>query len=175
MPKKTIKPAPAKAKPPAAKPKPAAAKPTKPGGAPVFERVYEIVMQIPRGRVLTYGVISDMLGGRLTAQGVGWALKALPDGSVKVTSKSAATKAKPAKTAKPAKQPKQLKQPGKYNSQTVPWQRVINSRGTTSTFKVGMPPDLQREILEKEGVAFDHEGKVDLKKYMWMAGLRDRS
>lgn len=164
MPNKTVKLATPK--------KPASTK----SGAPVFERVYEIVMQIPRGRVLTYGVISDMLGGRLTAQGVGWALKALPDGSVKVTSKSAAIKDRqsaPPKQPKPSKPPKQPKQPGKYTSQTVPWQRVINSRGTTSTFKVGMPPDLQRQMLEKEGVAFDPEGKVDLKKYLWVAGLQD--
>lgn len=132
-------------------------------------------MQIPRGRVLTYGVISDMLGGRLTAQGVGWALKALPDGSVKVTAKGAGrgktTLKKPASGTAATKG----KQQGKYSSQTVPWQRVINARGTTSTFKVGMPPDLQRQMLEKEGVPFDDEGKVDLKKYLWVAGLRDLS
>lgn len=139
----------------------------------MFERVYEIVMQIPRGRVLTYGVISDMLGGRLTAQGVGWALKALPDSSVKVTAKGAGRGKTTLK--KPAGGATKGKEPGKYSSQTVPWQRVINARGTTSTFKVGMPPDLQRQMLEKEGVQFDDEGKVDLKKYLWAAGLRDLS
>lgn len=118
-------------------------------------------MRIPCGRVLTYGLISDMLGGRLTAQGVGWALKALPDGSVKVKSKTGATA--------------KAKRPGKYTSQTVPWQRVINSRGTTSTYKIGMPPDRQREMLEKEGVVFDHENKVDLDKFLWLEGARDLS
>lgn len=173
MPKKTSTPVSHKTQAkPSANPLPASDK-------PVFERVYEIVMQIPRGRVLTYGVISDMLGGRLTAQGVGWALKALPDGSVKVTAKVTAKGAGRGKTTvkKPASGTAATKgkEPGKYSSQTVPWQRVINSRGTTSTFKVGMPPDLQREILEKEGVRFDDEGKVDLKKYLWVAGLRDLS
>lgn len=141
-------------------------------GKPVFERVYEIVMRIPRGRVLTYGLISDMLGGRLSAQGVGWALKALPDGSIKVTGKATAkaTGTTGAKSAVP-----KVKEPAKYTSQTVPWQRVINSQGRTSTHKVGMPPDRQRDILEAEGVVFDHEDKVDLKKYLWMTGLRDLS
>jgi methylated-DNA-protein-cysteine methyltransferase-like protein len=122
-------------------------------GKPVFERVYEIVMRIPRGRVLTYGAMSDLLAGRLTPQGIGWALKALPEGS-RVDKK----------TGKPAR----------YTSKSVPWQRVINSKGGTSTHKIGdIPPDLQRQMLEAEGVEFDHEDKVDLKRYLWFAGLAD--
>lgn len=41
-----------------------------------YDQVYEVVRKIPRGRVLTYGLVSHMIGGRLTAQGVGWALRA---------------------------------------------------------------------------------------------------
>jgi len=40
-----------------------------------FNRVYEIVRQIPEGRVLTYGLISDIMERRISAQAVGWALK----------------------------------------------------------------------------------------------------
>ncbi len=43
----------------------------------VYVEIYKIVQSIPEGRVLTYGLISHMIGGRMSAQGVGWALKAL--------------------------------------------------------------------------------------------------
>lgn len=118
--------------------------------SPVFHRVYEIVCSIPKGRVLTYGLISDLLGKRLSAQGVGWALNALPS-KPQVTDKS--EKAKIAR---------------KYNSGTVPWHRVINSRGGLSTHKIAdIPPDLQRQLLIAEGVVFDDEEKIALDDYLW--------
>lgn len=43
-----------------------------------FERVYEIVEQIPRGRVATYGQVAALLGIPRGARAVGWALRALP-------------------------------------------------------------------------------------------------
>jgi methylated-DNA-protein-cysteine methyltransferase-like protein len=49
----------------------------------------------------------------------------------------------------------------------VPWQRVINSRGTIS-FPPGSPgAALQRALLEGEGVVFDDKGRVNLKVYGW--------
>lgn len=45
---------------------------------PAFEQVYAWVLCIPRGRVMTYGQISRLIDERLSAQGVGWALKACP-------------------------------------------------------------------------------------------------
>jgi methylated-DNA-protein-cysteine methyltransferase related protein len=39
-----------------------------------FEKVYEVVKQIPRGKVSTYGDIAEHLGGRLSARMVGWAM-----------------------------------------------------------------------------------------------------
>ncbi len=44
----------------------------------VFELVYGWVVQIPSGRVMTYGQISRLIDERLSAVGVGWALKACP-------------------------------------------------------------------------------------------------
>jgi methylated-DNA-protein-cysteine methyltransferase-like protein len=54
---------------------------------------------------------------------------------------------------------------------TVPWQRVINYYGGLSTYKVGSG-ELQRALLEKEGVIFKMDGTLDLKKYQWQPGLR---
>ncbi len=39
-----------------------------------FERVYEVVRHIPRGKVCSYGRIADYLGGTGGARMVGWAL-----------------------------------------------------------------------------------------------------
>ena len=47
--------------------------------SPVFGRVHRVVRQIPRRKVATYGQISRLIDGRLTAVGVGWALHACPD------------------------------------------------------------------------------------------------
>ena len=57
------------------------------------------------------------------------------------------------------------------SGRTVPWQRVINHYGGLSTYKVGSG-ELQRALLEKEGVAFRLDGTLDLKKYQWQPSLR---
>jgi methylated-DNA-protein-cysteine methyltransferase-like protein len=44
----------------------------------------------------------------------------------------------------------------------VPWQRVINVRGTISTYG-----NEQRHLLEAEGVVFDEQGRVDFSKFGW--------
>ena len=37
-----------------------------------FERVYEVVRQVPTGRVSTYGHIAEFLGSKASARMVGW-------------------------------------------------------------------------------------------------------
>jgi methylated-DNA-protein-cysteine methyltransferase-like protein len=39
-----------------------------------FQRVYEVVLQVPRGRVTTYGAIAKYLGSPGAARMVGWAM-----------------------------------------------------------------------------------------------------
>lgn len=51
------------------------------GGSP-FERVWRVVRRIPRGKVATYGQISALIEKRLTPVGVGWAVRAAPEGSI---------------------------------------------------------------------------------------------
>lgn len=41
-----------------------------------FDRVYEIVKQIPLGRVTSYGAIAKALGAARSARMVGWAMNA---------------------------------------------------------------------------------------------------
>jgi methylated-DNA-protein-cysteine methyltransferase-like protein len=56
----------------------------------------------------------------------------------------------------------------------VPWQRVINSRGEISTRAASGPEALQRVLLEREGVAFDANGRVSLHEHLWQPRLARR-
>jgi methylated-DNA-protein-cysteine methyltransferase-like protein len=106
--------------------------------------VWEIVRQIPPGKVCTYGQIAGMIpppGGMslrdyeaFGARWVGGAMAACPD--------------------------------------DVPWQRVINSQGKISLRRGGLP-NIQKELLEAEGVAFDERERVDLDHYRWAGPGRE--
>ena len=94
------------------------------------ERVYEIVRQIPVGRVMSYGQIAIMLGEGFTARTVGYVMHGA-------------------------------------DSESVPWQRVINSQGKCSTGRLTIPMNLQQELLEAEGITFNASGKCDLRELQW--------
>ena len=47
----------------------------------------------------------------------------------------------------------------------LPWHRVINARGTISARASSDSGELQRLLLEAEGIEFDREGRVDLRKF----------
>lgn len=49
----------------------------------------------------------------------------------------------------------------------IPCHRVVNRFGETSSAFAFGGEDVQRELLEKEGIVFENDGKVDLKKYAW--------
>lgn len=111
-----------------------------------FEQVYEIVRQIPRGKVFTYGLISKRMNKRLSAAAVGWAMNALGNG----------------------------RDESSYTSNNVPWHRVINSQGKLSTkldsgmiSSDGRPANLQRVLLEQEGISFGDDESIDLERYLW--------
>lgn len=55
----------------------------------------------------------------------------------------------------------------------VPWQRVVNASGGISIRGDVYRPDLQRELLEAEGVRFSRGGKIDLKKTRWPGPRRE--
>ena len=44
-----------------------------------YEAVYRVVRKIPKGRVMTYGQISAILGAPRAARAVGYAMRACPD------------------------------------------------------------------------------------------------
>jgi methylated-DNA-protein-cysteine methyltransferase-like protein len=44
----------------------------------VFEKIYRLVLRIPRGRVMTYGQIARLLEERYSPRLIGWAMHATP-------------------------------------------------------------------------------------------------
>ncbi|HLY38525.1 MAG TPA: MGMT family protein, partial [Candidatus Binatia bacterium] len=54
----------------------------------------------------------------------------------------------------------------------VPWQRVINAAGRCS-HRDGGWADVQRRLLEAEGVRFDRHGRVNLRRARWAGPRRE--
>lgn len=50
-------------------------------GSLTFQRIYDVVKQIPPGRVATYGDVARMAGMPRRARFVGFALRVLPEGT----------------------------------------------------------------------------------------------
>jgi len=92
-----------------------------------YQRIYQVVRRIPRGRVATYGQVAELAGLEGRARQVGYALHNCPSG--------------------------------------LPWHRVINSKGTISARTGSDWGELQRHLLEAEGIEFDLAGRCDLKKF----------
>ena len=103
-----------------------------------FERVYATVRRIPAGRVASYGQIAGLCEHPRAARTVGWALHGLPD---------------------------ELAEP--ENPLAVPWWRVINKAGRVSSTCLEHSSDLQRRLLEAEGVKFGADERVDMKRFQW--------
>ena len=99
-----------------------------------YERIYDVVKQIPIGRVSTYGQVATLAGYHGQARQVGYALNALPE------------------------------------NLDIPWQRVINSKGQISKRANPIYEEIQRQILESEGIKFNINGRVDLAIYQWLPG-----
>jgi methylated-DNA-protein-cysteine methyltransferase-like protein len=98
------------------------------GGSGLYEAIYALVRQIPKGKVATYGQVAAILG-RCTPRMVGYAMAAVPHGS------------------------------------DVPWHRVLNSTGRSSLGGEG--GEVQRGLLENEGVQFSAGGRADLARFLW--------
>lgn len=53
----------------------------------------------------------------------------------------------------------------------VPWQRVVNAKGEISQrADPSGHEDLQRRLLENEGVVFGRNGRIALDRYRWRPG-----
>ena len=112
-----------------------------PNAKSFFETVWDIVRQIPAGKVSSYGQIASMIPPdaemdptrlrRLGPRWVGAAMRKSPSGK------------------------------------SIPWHRVINSRGLISFPAGSAQAEEQRRLLEFEGLRFDKSGRVDFARDGW--------
>ena len=94
-----------------------------------FEKIYEVVKSIPKGKVATYGQVALLAGNPRWARVVGYALHVNPE-------------------------------PG-----TIPCHRVVNCEGRVAPSFAFGGESVQRQLLESEGIVFESDGRIDLKKY----------
>ncbi|MCH5182718.1 MAG: MGMT family protein [Oscillospiraceae bacterium] len=98
----------------------------KTGKSSVFERIYQQVERIPKGKVASYGLIAGAAGNPRWARVVGYALHVNP-------------------------------RPGE-----IPCHRVVKKDGSVAPGFAFGGPNVQRDLLEAEGVTFLPDGRVDL-------------
>ena len=109
------------------------------------EDVLNIVSQIPRGKVTTYGHIAAWAGWPSHSRMVGRTLRYSCVPSVASDQRSSA--------------------PG---AEELPCHRVVNIAGRTAP---GW--SRQRLLLEEEGVTFKPNGHVDMDKHLWEPGVSE--
>jgi methylated-DNA-protein-cysteine methyltransferase related protein len=49
----------------------------------------------------------------------------------------------------------------------VPWHRVINAKGEISPRGAPRFAEIQRALLNKEGIRFDAHGRISLRRFQW--------
>ncbi|MBC8447884.1 MAG: methylated-DNA--[protein]-cysteine S-methyltransferase [Chloroflexi bacterium] len=52
-------------------------------------------------------------------------------------------------------------------ARVVPWQRVIGAGGRITTSCETHSAQLQRQLLEEEGIEFDRRGDIDMARFQW--------
>lgn len=96
-----------------------------------FDKVYDLVAKIPKGKVTTYGLLAEACGIKSAARTVGWALNGA-------------------------------------SASNLPCHRVVNRFGELTGRVHFGDPTLMENLLKSEGVLFDEEGCIDMKKHLWV-------
>ena len=113
-------------------------------GRSTYDRtVWKIVWQIPPGRVSTYGQIASMIP--------------VPPGMDPASYLAIS----------PRWVGYAMNAVSFADNPTVPWHRVINSKGGISLEAGSRPATIQRQRLEAEGIAFDSKDFVDFDVVGW--------
>lgn len=116
---------------------------TLPDPLPFYRIVWEIVRQIPYAQVATYGQIASMI--------------APPSG----------IEAEDYDKLGPRWVGDAMNNVSRVDEPTVPWHRVINSRGGISMADDNPASALQRARLRHEGVVFGAKELIDLNDFGW--------
>ena len=94
-----------------------------------FEKIYEVVKSIPKGKVATYGQVALLAGNLRWARVVGYALHVNHEPGI------------------------------------IPCHRVVNREGKVAPSFAFGGENVQRQLLESEGIVFESDGRIDLGKY----------
>lgn len=96
-----------------------------------FVKIYDIVSQIPVGKVATYGQIAVLAGLPRGARVVGWAMRAVPE------------------------------------DWKLPCHRVVNKLGSLAPEYAFGGQEIQRVLLEAEGITFKINGLINMEEHLW--------
>lgn len=107
-----------------------------------FKTVWDIARQIPAGNVSSYGQIASMIPPQADMP---------PTRMRNLAPRWVGTAMRKTPRGK-----------------SIPWHRVINSRGSISFPAGSAQAEEQRRLLEMEGVGFDASGKVDFAQVGWL-------
>lgn len=105
-----------------------------------YDRMRMVCLEIPKGRVATYGQIASLCGKPRNSRQVGYGLKMNLAGA------------------------------------DVPAHRIVNGKGELSGAFYFETPEMQKVLLEEEGVEVRWDGKnwiVDLKRYGWRNSIEE--
>ncbi|KAF3385873.1 Alkyltransferase-like protein 1 [Talaromyces pinophilus] len=132
-----------------------------------FNAVYEAVQEIPLGSVTTYGHIARLLGYPRRARQVGICLKHLPSNR---TNRTSSANGDGDESGQADENDEQGEIYHHFHDDNVPWQRVVNSRGTISHRGPGSA-SRQAVALRHEGVVVEQDAMgdfyVDMTRYGW--------
>lgn len=108
-----------------------------------YDEVYRVVRLIPHGQVLSYGDVAAAVGSPRAARQVGWALAGLDEDG------------------------------RARDGEGVPWQRVVRTTGHIAFRGDPIRGTLQRRLLEEEGVEFDEDDCIPMKRFRWDPDIED--
>lgn len=94
-----------------------------------YQRVYDVVRQIPKGKLSTYGQVAFLAGSPRASRIVGAAMLRAPEG--------------------------------------LPCHRVIYGDGRMCCEQAFGGQEIQKQMLEAEGISFLPDGRADLSKHLW--------
>jgi methylated-DNA-protein-cysteine methyltransferase-like protein len=61
---------------------------------------------------------------------------------------------------------------GNPHGSRVPWHRVVQQGGSLSPYACSAQPGRQRRLLEREGVTFRLDGRIDMAAHQWEPARR---
>lgn len=140
-----------------------------------FEKIYNVIRQIPEGKVASYGQIAELAGNRRWSRVVGYVLHAVPDGSDIPCHRVVTKDGRVSRAFESCESiRKELPVEGLVGCQGIRKELPVAGPVGCQSIRRKLPVagsgdaegNRQVKLLEEEGVEFI-DGHVDMKKYQW--------